>query len=184
MSIAAIIKWALYRDSGLIWVDPTHAVTLGYMGGGAFAGANLGSGTYPVANQLYAFPFSLASPKTLTKILVPIGATSSGNIDVALLDSTGARLSSAGSTPMGSTNALQTFDITDVALAPGTFYYAAVAVDNTTGTLVQTTGIIPGVGQLAGWRTKATGFPIAASNTLVAPSTNATWPVLQLEFAA
>lgn len=184
MSLSGLVKLALYRDAGLIWVDNTHAVTLGYMGGAAFGSAGLASIAYGVANQMFAFPIAVASPKTLTKILVPIGTTSSGNIDVAVLDSTGARLSSAGSTAMGSTSTMQTFDITDVALSPGTGYYVAVAVDNITGTLVQTTGIVPGQAQLGGWRIKTAAFPIAATNTLAAPSSNATYPVLQMEFAA
>lgn len=184
MALAGLIKLALYRDSGLIWVDPTHAVTLHYMGGGAFAAANLASTAVAVANQLYAYPFSLASPKTLTKINVPIGATSSGNIDVALLDGSGNRLASAGSTAMATANSMQSFDIADQALSAGTLYYVGVAVDNTTGTLVQISGVIPGVAQLVNWKIKTAAFPIPASNALAAPSGNAIYPVVQLEFAA
>jgi len=80
-------------------------------------------------------PFSC----TATKLLTSYGSTVSGNVDVGIYaDSSGqpgSRLTSAGSTAMGSANTVQEFDVADQALTGGTLYWFAMACSATTSTV-------------------------------------------------
>lgn len=180
MALSSFIKWALYRDAGLQWLDPTHASLCPV----AFGSTLPASTAYQASNLMFAYAFSLASPKTLSKILVPIGATSSGHVDVGILDSTGARLTSAGATAMGTANNVQTVDVADVSLSPGTLYYAAIAVDNTTATLLSTLGLLGVNANAFGIRQTAASYPIPASPVLTTTTSAQTYPLVILEFAS
>lgn len=92
------------------------------------------SAAWPASSRAIFQPFEVQVPSIAKQIAFVVGATSSGNIDVGIYDLGGNRLVSKGSTAMSaSTNAIQVIDITDTLLQPGV-YYAALAVDNTTGT--------------------------------------------------
>jgi hypothetical protein len=77
---------------------------------------------------------------TVQRILVQIGGTSSGNLDVGIYDESGNKKVSAGTTAMGTANQVQSITLTATVLAPGR-YYLAIAVDNTTAVLYNTTGV-------------------------------------------
>jgi hypothetical protein len=97
------------------------------------------SNAWPSANLAIFVPVDIFRPVTIVKMMVNNGSAVSGNIDVGIYTPNGARLVSAGSTAQAGTSAIQTFDITDTLLMPG-WYYMAVALDNTTGTLAAFTG--------------------------------------------
>lgn len=179
MSAASLVKLALYRDGGLDWLGLNRAMLVPRM----FTTALPSSTAYQAANLMFAYGFTLASPKTLTKIHVPIGATSSGNIDVGLLDSTGARLTSAGATAMASANTVQTFDVADVSLSPGQTYYGAIAVDNTTATVMASPGLFGVTANALGIRQTAAAYPIPASPVLTTTTSAQTYPLVLLEFS-
>lgn len=89
---------------------------------------------WPAANRAYYIPVSIFSVVTIVKMFVINGGTASGNIDVGIYDSGGARLVSSGTTAQTGTAVVQEFNITDTILRPG-LYYLACAMDNNTGTL-------------------------------------------------
>ena len=122
---------------------------------------------YPAANDAIFVPFWLSQPILVKKLFLNTGATSSGNVDVGIYDEKLTKLVSAGSTLMGSANVLQEFDIADTLIGPGLFYLA-IAVDNTTGTLIK--GQAADVGRLRalGVAKMATAFPLPATATLAA----------------
>lgn len=181
MSLSGLIKLALYRDANLQWLDPTHAVIPLLAG----LGGSIASVAYPTANRMFAYPFSVASPKTVSKIIVPVGAATSGNLDVGILGPTGTRLSSSGATAVGSTNTAQTVDITDVALTAGTLYYVAIACDNTTAAFAAYPNLaVDSLWQAEQVKITDTAYPIPASPTLATPTSGQRTPVLFMEFAA
>lgn len=121
-------------------LTPWHAESMGVVIRGMINISTLNgatSATWPVANKAYFFPFRLTDWATAYQLLFWVGATSSGNIDVAIYDSEKNRIVSAGSTAMSATvNTVQELNITDTVLPPGE-YLLGVACDNTTGTVFQ-----------------------------------------------
>lgn len=92
------------------------------------------SATWDSANRAYFYPFHLNSWETAYQLLFWVGATSSGNVCVAIYDSQKNRVVTSGSTGMSATvNTVQELNITDTTLPPGDYLIAA-ACDNTTGT--------------------------------------------------
>ena len=124
------------------------------------------SATYPTANLAIFYPVRVTRSFTAAQLFVLNGATASGNIDVGIYDSSGTRLVSSGSTAQSGTSAVQAFNIADTLLAAG-WYYLAVAMDNTTGTLLRSTvnhftaAASVGVGQ------QSSAFPLPATATIV-----------------
>lgn len=97
------------------------------------------SAIWPVANKGYFYPFHLDDWATAYQLLFWVGATSSGNIDMAIYDSQKNRIVSSGSTAMSATvNTVQELDITDTVLPPGD-YILGVGCDNNTGTCFRET---------------------------------------------
>lgn len=97
-------------------------------------GFSLSSLSWSTANKAIYIPVSIFATVTIVKMLVINGAAVSGNIDVGIYDRGGVRLASSGSTAQSGTSAIQEFNITDITLNPGLYYFAC-AMDNTTGTL-------------------------------------------------
>lgn len=122
------------------------------------------TGTWPTANLALFVPFQLYVPATFVQMAVLMGGTNGDNIDVGIFDSQGNRIVSSGSTAQGSTNVVQTFDITDTTLAPGT-YFLACACSGTTGAVSRYaptgTGFCAGAGMLQ----TASAFALPASVT-------------------
>ena len=81
-------------------------------------------------------PFTVLTSVTVTTIRIHI-QTQSGNLDVGIYDSSLTRLVSLGSTAVGAAGA-QVCDIADTALAAGRYYFA-MAVDNTTASVIRAT---------------------------------------------
>ena len=125
---------------------------------------------WQTANKAAFIPFSVYAPITIVKMFVVNGATVSGNIDVGIYDAFGARLVSKGSTAQSGTSTIQTFDITDTLLQPG-LYYMAIAMDNTTGTLLQWTPTTNHASTM-GLFEQATAFPLPSSFTAATYSMN------------
>lgn len=118
------------------------------------------------ANDLTVMAFIVNRAVTVTQGHVYIG-TSSGNIDIGILDDSYNRLGSSGSTAMGSTG-LQTIPLTDpLDLVPGEKYYAAVAIDNTTAAIgAYFNSTVFSLQVAAGLVGRATSsFPIPATNS-------------------
>jgi len=88
------------------------------------------------ANQVILTAFSVQQTVRVTKGVVEVGGTSSGNLDVGIYNDAGTLLASSGSTAMAAANTRQELTLSSsVLLNPGRKYYAAVNVDNATGTL-------------------------------------------------
>lgn len=85
--------------------------------------ANLNGVVWPSGDaQLY--PFRLHAPAIARKAILDIALTSGGGIDVGIYDQSLRLLVSSGSTPWGTTGAVQEIDLTDTPLGPGRYYLA------------------------------------------------------------
>lgn len=80
------------------------------------------------ANVLYENTIWIGAACTLTGIQIPVGSVNTGNVMVALWDSTGAALASCASTALGSTFTQQLVPFTTpyAVLAPGSYIVSAV----------------------------------------------------------
>lgn len=134
------------------------------------------SSTWVTANTAVYLPFVVYQPLTVVKMAVINGTVVSGNIDVGIYDTGQHRLVSKGSTAQAGTSAIQSFDITDTLLQPGE-YYAAVAMDNTTGTLSQYQTSVTLAGA-AGCLSQATAFALPDPATFAAATSKI--PVVML----
>jgi hypothetical protein len=126
---------------------------------------NLGSSTWIAANRALFIPFVITKPTLIKQLFVLNGAAVSGNIDVGIYDAAGTKIVSSGSTAQAGTTVIQSFDVTDTMLAPGQYYFA-VALDNSTGTLLRVT--VGGSGyrqQELGMAQQSTAFPLPATAT-------------------
>ena len=87
------------------------------------------------ADRAIYIPMLVTEDITVTKLWCYNGATVSGNVNMALYTSAFAQVANSeiGSTAQAGTNAIQEFDITNVALAAG-LYYVALVINNGTGT--------------------------------------------------
>lgn len=125
--------------------------------------------------------FTCQLPHAVTSVRLWVGA-SSGNIDVGIYDSTGAKLGSSGSVacPAGAAGRSVNLSST-VHLIPGETYWAVLAADNNVATFMMNTasvGILrPSNTVLGGFMEAA--FPLPA--TLVSAGENMTDPVLLFE---
>jgi hypothetical protein len=92
-------------------------------------------------DTIFSYPFRMHTRATARQLLVWIGATSNGDLDVGIYDSQGNRIVSAGSTAMSATvNTVQEFNITDTVLAPGD-YFLAVAFSGATATAFRVSAV-------------------------------------------
>lgn len=98
------------------------------------------STTWPSANLAIYIPFYLSLPILVKQLFVENGVAVSGNIDMAIYSADAVtlnpsvKLTSAVNGAQVGISAHQIFNITDVLLGPGLFYFAVV-LDNTTGAL-------------------------------------------------
>lgn len=137
------------------------------------------SAVWTAANRAIYVPFWLPVRLLVTQLFSWTGATASGNIDVGLYSASGAKLVSSGSTAQSaSVNVLQAFNIADIALAPGTYYFA-VAMDNTTGTVFRinpNANIQRGTGMFL----QETAFPLPTAATFASFGTVNYIPIVGL----
>ena len=90
--------------------------------------------TVVAVNRAHYAKFVVRNQITVSNVRIAIGATSAGNVDVAIVDAaTLARLASTGSTPVAAANAQQDIPLTaPVTLYPGVVYWALLAATNIT----------------------------------------------------
>jgi hypothetical protein len=134
-------------------------------------GSGPGSAAFPASNDAIFVPLYLSQATLIKRLFSSNGTSVSGNIDVGIYTENGARITSSGSTAQSGTSTLQFFDITDIVLGPGR-YYLAVAMDNTTGTLLRwsTSSALTKCMGIVG---QASAFPLPSSATFAAvPSSN------------
>ena len=163
--------------------DPTpvmvSALSRSSIGGElAVVGSSPADLTWPSANLAVYIPFTLAESITAYKMWVFNGAAVSGNLDIGIYNEAGTKLIATGSTAQSGTTAIQTVDVADTALGPGTFYLALV-LDNGTGKVRQqlfstSPTIYPTV---CGIAQESSAFPLPASFTLATNTTFGGGPV-------
>jgi len=132
----------------------------------AWVGYPVGStNTTPTANAAILVPFTLYTTQTIDRVHF-VSGTQSGNFDVGVFDSAGARKVSKGSTAQ-STLAAGANEVTFTAtqLNAGQ-YYLALAADNATGTFrFDGSGVNAGTAKYY-QRQVATSFPLPSSLTV------------------
>lgn len=159
------MDWPTNRLPAPTIMSPFHPDSLGIVNiTDVLAGAASATLT---ANKAYYFPFTLFDWATVYQLLLLIGATSSGNIDVGIYDDELNRILSAGSTAMsGTTDTVQEINVADTELPPGN-YYIAVVVDNATGTVhYNAINDDPGLSKFTVLE-EASAFPLPATATPV-----------------
>jgi hypothetical protein len=128
------------------------------------------SATWHSANRATFIPFRIPRATIVKELFYITGSASSGNIDMGIYTSDFTRIVSSGSTAQGaSAQTVYILDITDTLLERGT-YYLAVAMDNTTGTMMRQNTSAAGGARL-GMATMNTAFPLPATVTAVTPAT-------------
>jgi hypothetical protein len=99
------------------------------------------STAWGTANLALYLPVILGTPATVYKMGVTNGTVINGNFDLGIYDERGVKLVSTGSTAQSGASALQTVDVTDTILLPGT-YYLALASNSTTATFTCATTVL------------------------------------------
>lgn len=152
-----------YHD--VIVSTTTHA---GVMGEYTHRQSN-NSGTFPAANTALFYPIRIARAVSVKTLFTFNAAVVSGNIDVGIYDTEGNRLVSSGSAAQVGINTLQVTTLGSTLFIPRGLYFLAVAMDNTTGTLMfygMTIPMIPGYGI----RAQVAAFPLPATATYATAS--------------
>lgn len=139
----------------------------GVGGGMAFSGS---SAVWPSANLAVYMPVCVQIPCIITKFFSHNGTVASGNIDIGLYTNDGCRLISTGSTAQSGTSVVQSVDVTDTLIGAG-IYYIAMAMDNTTGTVIRVASNA-NLMRLHGMYQQASAFALPATATFATPSTN------------
>lgn len=160
-------RWPNVTMPPIVTVEPFSLESIGAQLRSHLGISSSASAVWPTANLAIFVPFQLYQIATFVKMAVLIGATNGNNIDVGIFDREGNRLVSIGSTAQGSTNAVQTFDITDTTLLPGT-YYLATACNGTTGAISRFAPTGAGFCASCGMLQAASAFPLPASVTYAA----------------
>ena len=100
---------------------------------------------WPAARRIFYVPMYLPMPIVVRRLFWVNGATVSGNVDVGIYSAVdglpATRLTNTGAsgTAMSGASVLQSVDITDIALGPGS-YFLAMMVDNATATMWRSVG--------------------------------------------
>lgn len=134
---------------------------------------------WPSANLAIFVEFNISQP-FLAKLMGCVnGGTVSGNVDMGIYDYSKTRLVSKGTTAQSGASAIQTFDITDTLLNPGT-YYMAMAVDNVTGQFNATTGGDASLWRVCGVQQAASSFVLPAGPVTFANPGQAYMPTIAI----
>lgn len=120
-----------------------------------------GSGAWPTANKAFYQPLYIPETTTMTHF-VYYGDTASGNICMALYNSSGTRLATTGSQVMLGGTQAKRFAVS-YTMTRGT-YYMGMSIDNTTGSVMK---YAPGVEilRLAGCFQETSAFVLPATAT-------------------
>lgn len=120
-------------------------------------------------NDVNYCAFQVFRPVTVTTAVIQV-ITQSGNLDIGILDSSGNRLASTGSFACPAAGTISQALTASLALSPSTFYYAAVAMDNTTARVNGVSIASSSLGRLGSVTGNSltikntTSFPIPATN--------------------
>ena len=131
---------------------------------------------WQTANAAFFFPFTIDVPTTIVQMSWANGATVSGNVDIGIYNSEGTLLVSSGSTAQSGVSANQTVNTTDTLLSPGKWFYLALAVDNTTATLLGV-ALSAAFNQAMGVLSMASAFPLPATATFASITVTRVWRV-------
>ncbi len=140
------------------------------------------SAVWPSANLALFFPFTVAEPTLVRRMFVYNGATASGQTDVGIYTTDGARITSAGANALAllqvGVSVMQYFDIADVTLMPGD-YFLAISKNDTTGTVFRA-GPVLALVRANGVLHMATAHPLPATATFAAPTLTGNIPLFGL----
>jgi hypothetical protein len=144
------VQWAGGRRD--IWIGPYNPADFTQ------------TGAMTAANYAFTAPFNVGTPRTVVGARTYI-AVSSGNLDVGIYATGGARLASTGTTACPAAGERTVTFTAPVTLYPGRTYYLAFAASNTTVSLAIRNGIIntsayEGIGSL----------PLPATLTIPSPN--------------
>lgn len=114
------------------------------------------------ANRAVFIPFVIETPVTVQQVCWVNGATVNGSVDMGVYNPDGTLIVSAGSTGQSGANSLQSVDVTDTPLTPGT-YFMAMASDSATGTYLANTNLGVPTLRAACVQIQATAFPLATN---------------------
>lgn len=142
-----------------------------HMAAGGLLVENTGyaSAVWPSTNDAIVCPFRMGVRGVAKAMFCSNGATVSGNLDLAIYNKDGVRLTSTGEIGQTGASQLQVADVDDVLLIPG-WYYMAIVLDNVTGTFIRNNS------QAVDWakegcrRIASDACPLPANATLVAPT--------------
>jgi hypothetical protein len=155
----------LEPDIGVItpWA-PIESIGIKLTAHGFLMNSTVGA-VYPSSNLAIYVPFVLRRQITAAQLFWYNGATVSGNVDIGIYTAGGARLVSSGSTAQANASVLQVVDITDTTIGPGLFRLA-LAMNNTTGTLISVATGLLGFLSAMGVTQQATAFALPANSTI------------------
>ena len=158
--------WPAVRIPHGSTISIAHLESIGqYLGSIGLTWSSSASAVWPVANTAYFIPFRLSEPVTVTLLWWLNGTAVAGNVDCGLYDAAGTRIVSAGSTAQAGTSAIQSVNITDTLIGPGTFFMALALDDATTATIRR---FAPGNASFlkaCGCAEQATAFALPATAT-------------------
>lgn len=121
------------QDQASIVITPaSYDNSIGWMLG---VGQFNTSTAWPTASKAIYIPFTVSVPTTIIGGGTYNGSAVSGNFDVGIYDDQQNQLVHSGSTAQSGTSAWQVVTLTSTTLDPG-IYYMALALDNTTGTVL------------------------------------------------
>jgi hypothetical protein len=134
---------------------------------------------WQLANRAVFAPIFIQQTVTVFQMAIEV-TTSSGNLDIGIYTTAGARLVSKGSTAMAAAG-VQVIDITDTILNPGT-YFAALCIDNTTAAIRSAAGSTA-LAAMSGVRQVALGSVVLPDPVTLVTATAAMWPYIALATA-
>ena len=133
-------------------------------------------------NHAYYYPFRLPSPITVVKMYVYNGTVVDGTLDLGIYNADWVLLTSSGATTQTGTSTLQEFDVTDIELDRGRYYFGMNA-SSQNATFFQTLSTTQAHSQIAGFAHQDTA---AATLPAVATPISAdtfTWGVIIMGLA-
>ncbi len=96
------------------------------------------AGVWNAVNRAFYVPIDLEEPMVATRLACQVGTTAAGNLDMGLYTEVGNRIISTGSVAIGLAG-LQSIDIADTLLPPGTYWLAMACSTITTATFRRST---------------------------------------------
>ena len=121
--------WPVKVVEPLVSIYPHSLESLGvdFNANGFGALTNYASATYAIAGAAYYIPFTITKQITVRRLFCWNGATANAGVCIGIYDLQGDRILTSGSTSQSTASVIQSFDVTDTAIGPGTFYMAISA---------------------------------------------------------